>query len=80
VRTAPLYVLIGANMPSVLAEISFVSNPHDEKLLRTSKHRDRIAASLLEGVRAYLGALNRAPAPQLTGSRPGSKVVSGTGR
>ena len=59
VRTAPFYVLIGANMPSVLAEIAFVSNPQDEKLLRTPEHRDRIARSLLEGVRAYLDAINR---------------------
>ena len=77
VRTAPFYVLIGANMPSVLAEISFVSNPQDEKLLRTPEHRDRIAASLFEGVRAYLESLNRARGRQLTGSRVGSTVVSG---
>jgi N-acetylmuramoyl-L-alanine amidase len=80
VRTAPFYVLIGANMPSVLAEISFVSNPHDEKLLRTPQHRDRIAESLFEGVRAYLDALNRARGRQLTGSRGGSTVVSGERR
>ena len=76
VRTAPLYVLIGANMPSVLAEISFVSNPADEKLLRTPEHRERIADSLFAGVRRYLESLNRAPARQLTGVRPGSTVVS----
>jgi N-acetylmuramoyl-L-alanine amidase len=76
VRTAPLYVLIGANMPSVLAEISFVSNPADEKLLRTPEHRGRIADSLFAGVRGYLDALNRVPARQLTGLRPGSTVVS----
>lgn len=80
VRTAPFYVLIGANMPSVLAEISFVSNPHDEKLLRTPEHRDRIAESLFEGVRAYLDTLNRARGRQLTGSRGGSTVVSGAQR
>ena len=80
VRTAPFYVLIGANMPSVLAEISFVSNPQDEKLLRTPEHRDRIAASLFEGVRAYLDSLNRARGRQLTGSRLGSTVVSGAQR
>ena len=34
VRTAPFYVLIGANMPSILAEIAFVSNPEDERLLQ----------------------------------------------
>jgi N-acetylmuramoyl-L-alanine amidase len=80
VRTAPFYVLIGANMPSVLAEISFVSNPQDEKLLRTAKHRDRIAESLFEGVRDYLDSLNRVRERQLTGSRPGSTVVSGPDR
>jgi len=34
VHTAPFYVLIGANMPSVLAEIAFLSNPDDEKRLK----------------------------------------------
>ena len=76
VRTAPLYVLIGANMPAVLAEISFVSNPTDEKLLRTTEHRERIADSLFDGVRQYLESLNRVPARQLTGLRPGSTVVT----
>jgi N-acetylmuramoyl-L-alanine amidase len=76
VRTAPLYVLIGANMPSVLAEVSFVSNPADEKLLRTARHRERIADSLFAGVRAYLESLAPAPGRQLTGVRPGSTVVS----
>jgi N-acetylmuramoyl-L-alanine amidase len=80
VRTAPFYVLIGANMPSVLAEISFVSNPQDEKLLRTPEHRDRIAESLFEGVRDYLDSLNHARGRQLTGSRSGSTVVSGAQR
>jgi N-acetylmuramoyl-L-alanine amidase len=80
VRTAPFYVLIGANMPSVLAEISFVSNPQDEKLLRTPDYRDRIAESLLTGVRAYLDAINRTRGRQLTGSRAGSTVVSGAQR
>jgi N-acetylmuramoyl-L-alanine amidase len=76
VRTAPLYVLIGANMPAVLAEVSFVSNPHDEKLLSTPEHRDRIADSLFTGVRGYLETLNRGPARQLTGLGTGSTVVT----
>ena len=76
-HTAPFYVLIGANMPSVLAEIAFVSHPEEEKLLRTPEHRERIAGSLLEGVRAYLDALNRTRRRQLTGSRP--RVYSGFG-
>jgi N-acetylmuramoyl-L-alanine amidase len=54
VKHAPFVVLLGASMPSVLAEISFVSNPRDEDLLRTDQFRGRIAASLFAGLRAYL--------------------------
>jgi N-acetylmuramoyl-L-alanine amidase len=74
VRTAPFYVLIGANMPSVLAEISFVSNPEDERLLRTTDHRDKIARSLFDGVKAYLEGLSRNQTRQLTRDSTGSKV------
>jgi N-acetylmuramoyl-L-alanine amidase len=66
VHTAPFYVLIGANMPAVLAEISFLSNPEDERRLRTSEYRELLARSLLAGVRGYLEALNRTQLRQLT--------------
>ncbi|HET7291449.1 MAG TPA: N-acetylmuramoyl-L-alanine amidase [Vicinamibacteria bacterium] len=59
VKTAPFYVLIGANMPSILAEIAFVSNPDDEKLLRSSGRREEVARGLLRGVKSYLDGLNR---------------------
>jgi N-acetylmuramoyl-L-alanine amidase len=75
VRTAPFYVLIGANMPSVLAEIAFVSHPEEERLLRRSEHRERVAASLFEGVRAYLETLNRTQMRQLTRGAAGSTVA-----
>jgi N-acetylmuramoyl-L-alanine amidase len=58
VKKAPFVVLIGANMPSVLSEISFVSNPGDEKLLRRPDQRARIADGLYRGVAAYLDNLN----------------------
>jgi N-acetylmuramoyl-L-alanine amidase len=77
VRTAPFYVLIGANMPSVLAEIAFVSHPEEEKLLRKGDYRDRIARSLLGGVKAYLESLNRAPIQQLTSQSGGPTVAEG---
>ena len=73
VHTAPFYVLIGANMPSILAEIAFVSHPDEERLLKTQEYRERIARSLFEGVRGYLQALNQTQTRQLTSaSRPGS--------
>jgi N-acetylmuramoyl-L-alanine amidase len=58
VKKAPFVVLIGANMPSVLSEISFVSNPSDEKLLRKGDQRQRIADGLFRGVNSYLENLN----------------------
>ena len=58
VKKAPFVVLIGANMPSVLSEISFVSNPNDERLLRNANQRDRIADGLYRGIAAYLDNLN----------------------
>jgi N-acetylmuramoyl-L-alanine amidase len=45
-------------MPSVLSEISFVSNPSDEKLLRKGDQRQRIADGLFRGVNSYLENLN----------------------
>lgn len=53
VKQAPFVVLIGAAMPSVLTEISFVTNGDEAKLLRTEAYRDRIAEALVNGVRKY---------------------------
>ena len=58
IKQAPFVVLIGANMPSVLAEICFISNPNDEKLVRTPENRQAIAQSLFEGVRSYAESLS----------------------
>ena len=58
VKKAPFIVLIGANMPSILAEISFVSNPTDEKKLRTGDYRQKVADSLFKGVAQYAGGLS----------------------
>jgi len=58
VKKAPFVVLIGANMPSVLAEISFLSNPTDERLLRSPQQRERIAMGLYRGITAYLKSIN----------------------
>ncbi len=58
VRKAPFVVLIGANMPSVLAEISFLSNPTDERMLRNPAQRERIAMGLYRGIATYLKSMN----------------------
>ena len=58
VKKAPFIVLIGANMPSILAEISFISNPGDEHKLVTPEYRQKIAESLYRGVAKYVGGLS----------------------
>jgi len=57
VKQAPFIVLIGANMPSILSEVSFVSNPSDEKLLKSSSYRQKLAEALCRGIEAYAEAL-----------------------
>jgi N-acetylmuramoyl-L-alanine amidase len=58
VKKAPFVVLIGANMPSILAEIAFVSNPDDARKLKTNDYRQRIAESLYKGVSKYVSSLS----------------------
>jgi N-acetylmuramoyl-L-alanine amidase len=72
VKKAPFIVLIGANMPSILAEISFVSNPGDEHRLRTPEYRQRIAESLYHGIARYVSGLS--------GIKVASKMDKGAGQ
>jgi N-acetylmuramoyl-L-alanine amidase len=58
VKKAPFVVLIGANMPSILAEISFLTNPQDAQELREGAYRERIAESLYRGVARYVSSMN----------------------
>jgi N-acetylmuramoyl-L-alanine amidase len=71
VKKAPFVVLIGANMPSILAEISFLTNPDDAEELREPQYRQRIAESLYRGVSRYVSSLNGVRLAQ-AGSRPSS--------
>jgi N-acetylmuramoyl-L-alanine amidase len=78
VRKAPFVVLIGADMPSVLTEISFLSNPSDEQLLKKPDYRQRVADGLYQGVVSYLQSLNSVtnnlPARVPPGRSPSSSV------
>ncbi len=62
VKKAPFVVLIGASMPSILAEIGFLSNPRDEELMKSSEHRDRLAEALYRGVERYAQSLGQSQA------------------
>jgi N-acetylmuramoyl-L-alanine amidase len=59
VKQAPFVVLIGAGMPSVLAEISFLTNKQDAQLLKTGAYRQQIAEALHEAILRYQGGLKK---------------------
>ena len=58
IKKAPFVVLIGANMPSVLAEVGFISNAHDETTMKRQDYRERIAEALYKGVSGYASTLS----------------------
>jgi N-acetylmuramoyl-L-alanine amidase len=59
VKQAPFVVLIGAAMPSVLAEISFITNKPEASLLKQGAYRQRIAQALCDAVLKYQGSLKK---------------------
>ena len=53
VHTAGFYVLVGARMPSVLFETSYISNPAEEARLASDAYKQRLADAIVNAVRAY---------------------------
>jgi N-acetylmuramoyl-L-alanine amidase len=66
-KWAPFYVLFGARMPSVLVEVSFISNPREEKLLSKDAYRKSLAESIADGIGKYM-------------SKAGPQTVAGIGQ
>ena len=62
VKQAPFVVLIGAAMPSILAEVSFITHGQEGKLLRAPAFRQKVAEALLDGLRRYQTSLKTARA------------------
>jgi N-acetylmuramoyl-L-alanine amidase len=67
IKKAPFVVLIGANMPSILAEISFLTNSADAHELQEPAYRQRIAESLYHGVSRYISGLSGVRLAQTSG-------------
>ncbi|MBW2195019.1 MAG: N-acetylmuramoyl-L-alanine amidase, partial [Deltaproteobacteria bacterium] len=64
VKQAPFYVLLGAEMPCVLVEIAFISNPRECRRLNMAGYQNEVADAIVEGVKDYIKgitptALNR---------------------
>lgn len=60
VKTAPFFVLRMTTMPAILAEIAFISNPTEEKLLKSSTYQKRMAQGIFEGIQSYIKPLQTA--------------------
>jgi N-acetylmuramoyl-L-alanine amidase len=73
IKRAPFVVLIGASMPSVLAEVGFISNDRDEAMMRKPEYRERIAEALFKGLSSYANSLSHFQVAQQT-----SKPMGGT--
>lgn len=54
VKEAPFFVLMGAKMPCILAELSFISNPEEEKRLASQEYQELLAEALVDGVYDYI--------------------------
>jgi len=64
VKRAFFYVLINTEMPSILAEVGFISNPDEEKLLMKDSYKQKIAEALFQGVKNFIDSRS----PQLIGT------------
>jgi len=60
VKQAPFYVLIGAQMPSVLVETSFISNDRERELLGQEDYLDHVVTGLLKGIEGYIKEIKMA--------------------
>lgn len=54
VKQAPFYVLLGAQMPAILIEASFISNPRECKRLNSTRYQDRMSDAIVQGIRGYI--------------------------
>ena len=69
VKKSMFFVLMGASMPSILAEVSFISNPEEEKLLSSEQYRTVLARSIASGIRTYFSTST--PAQKVAGLERG---------
>ena len=58
VKSAPFIVLVGAEMPSILVEIGFLSNKREEASLKSSDYRQSVAKAIFDGLNNYLSSLS----------------------
>jgi N-acetylmuramoyl-L-alanine amidase len=73
VKQAPFYVLLGARMPAILVETSFISNRRECKRLISSAYQDRLTDAIINGIKSYVKEIN----PSAFAHRDGGNSVGG---
>ena len=61
VKQAPFYVLIGAQMPSIMVEVSFITNRWEEKRLGSDAYQEAVAEGILAGIQSYIRQIETVP-------------------
>ena len=61
VKEAPFHVLVGTNMPSILVEVSFISNQLEEQRLKDDKYLDKLVGAIKEGIVHYMTEIGNYP-------------------
>ena len=61
VKQAPFYVLIGAQMPSIMVETSFITNKREEKRLASPAYQDAMVGGITKGIRSYIKQMETVP-------------------
>ncbi len=59
VKQAPFYVLIGAQMPAILVETGFLTNPTERKRLMSRKYQDNVAEGICTGISSYIKSIDQ---------------------
>jgi len=58
IKQAPFYVLLGADMPSILVETSFISNPRECKRLTSARYQKQLCQGIIDGIKRYMKETN----------------------
>ncbi|MDB0027589.1 N-acetylmuramoyl-L-alanine amidase, partial [Flavobacteriales bacterium] len=76
VKQAPFYVISRVNMPSILVEAGFLTNPKEEDFLNTELGKDHIASAIFRGFRSYKESVDGTSVSQLSESVVNEKKIT----
>jgi N-acetylmuramoyl-L-alanine amidase len=75
VKQAPFYVLLGAEMPSILVEVAFITNPRECRRLNSAGFQEAVADAIVAGIESYIKEIDETRIPFKTSSVEGSRLL-----